>query len=286
MDERLMEFEPGALLENDHVDAVIKKSFDNRDNDRFRQAAPVPDDMEVELTTMRQSQTLERSPETCTYSHCRDCSMRLKTIVRLQVQLETMHKELEELVQRRRSQEEQINKLQKHLDEIKESIAERTGEIEFLQTKNRDGDQAKQRLLVSLQNIERELVNANIQACEMQNYCSQSCKLEQLIHDSKEQLDKFVAINQALSEQIKLMTGNNKLMADNQLPPSPCHRLMRSQGATPIDTSSHKLPLSCVWLVIYLLFCSWCIMFTPGIMSSWTTSFWPQCSQTTTISPT
>lgn len=60
---------------------------------------------------MQQSQTLERNPETCTYSHCRDCSMRLKTIAGLQVQLETMHEELEGLAQQRRSQEEQIHKV-------------------------------------------------------------------------------------------------------------------------------------------------------------------------------
>jgi len=113
-----------------------------------------------------------------------------------------------------------------------------------------------------------------------------SRKLEQLVHELKERLDKFVAMNQALSEQIKLMTGNNKLMVDNQLQPSPCHRLTRSQGAIPIDTSSHMSPLSCVWLAIYLLFCSWCTMLTPGIMSSLTTSFWSQRSEVTKISPT
>lgn len=40
-----MELEPGAPVENDHVDAIIEESDDNGDDDRSQQAAPVPDDM-------------------------------------------------------------------------------------------------------------------------------------------------------------------------------------------------------------------------------------------------
>jgi len=45
MDERQMELEPSTPVGNDHVEAVIEENFDNGDDDRSQQAAPVPDDM-------------------------------------------------------------------------------------------------------------------------------------------------------------------------------------------------------------------------------------------------
>ncbi|KAG0089324.1 hypothetical protein BGZ92_004913 [Podila epicladia] len=175
--------------------------------------------------------------------------------------------------------------LQRQLSDIQESNYERTRHIEFLEAQNRDCEQAHQRLMASLENVERELTKVNAQACSMEDYINQytqSSKVRRRIHALLEQLDKQVLLNKYLSEEIQRMVDNNQ--------PTSCHRheslTLRPLGAA-IDTCSQQRLLLRVWLAtFYFLLCFWCGVLTPVISSSQVTSFWLQFTETTNITPT
>ncbi|KAF9334297.1 hypothetical protein BG006_002371 [Podila minutissima] len=253
-----MELQPSALWAND-PDAISdeRESIDH-DDDEFQQASEDP-------------------------------VMRLETIAGLQAQLEALHDDLEGLVQSRKRQDEQIHMLQRQLSETEKSNDERTRQIEFLEIQNRDCEQAHQRLMASLGNVERELAKVNAQVCAMQDYVNQafesiqSSEVRRLIHALLEQLDKQVSLNKYLSEEIKQMVDNNQR-------PSSCHRYeeltLRPLGVAN-DTCSQQRLLPRVWLAtFYFLFCFWCGVFTPVISSSQATSFWLQFAETINIAPT
>ncbi|KAG0091158.1 hypothetical protein BGZ93_008966 [Podila epicladia] len=274
MDGQQMELQSSVLPATD-LDAISDEQESiGHDDDESLKASGDSADMTTSQSTTGQNSGMD--------SQCHHCSKRLETIVGLQAQLEALHDDLEGQLQRRKRQDEQIHMLQRQLSDIQESNYERTRHIEFLEAQNRDCEQAHQRLMASLENVERELTKVNAQACSMEDYINQSSKVRRRIHALLEQLDKQVLLNKYLSEEIQRMVDNNQ--------PTSCHRheslTLRPLGAA-IDTCSQQRLLLRVWLAtFYFLLCFWCGVLTPVISSSQVTSFWLQFTETTNITPT
>ncbi|KAF9321474.1 hypothetical protein BG003_001596 [Podila horticola] len=193
MGEQQMKFQLSAPWANNTYAIPDKQKSISNDVDQSQKA---PEDSDT--TTSRQS-TSGQNPGT----HCHHCSKRLESVASLQVQLEALHDELQGLIQLRKRQEDQIHKLQRQLSNTQESNDERTRQIEFLEAQNRDCEQANQRLMTYLQNIDRELEKMNARAYTVQDYVKQSSQLKRLIRELEEQMDKQVSTNKYLSEEIR-----------------------------------------------------------------------------------